>query len=67
MINKGPSSSPGMANSENYVYPMHIVAPDIAAAHKIILSLWKKNKFLALCSFRGKYLVWKVATWYYGH
>jgi hypothetical protein len=33
------------------------VAPDIAAAHKIILDLWKKNRYLASCSFRGKDLV----------
>jgi hypothetical protein len=38
------------------------VAPDIAAARKIILILWKKNWFLAPCSFRGKCLVWGVAT-----
>jgi hypothetical protein len=38
------------------------VTPDIAAAHKIILILWKENWFLAPCPFRGKCLVWGVAT-----
>jgi hypothetical protein len=32
------------------------VAPDIAAALKIILNYGKKNRFLASCSFRGKML-----------
>jgi hypothetical protein len=39
-----------------------VVAPDIAAALKIIFELWKKNKFLASYSFREKYLIWGVAT-----
>jgi hypothetical protein len=30
------------------------VAPDITAALKLILELWKKNRFLASGSFRGK-------------
>jgi hypothetical protein len=34
-----------------------IVAPDIAAALKIILELWKKNRFLASCSFKEKVLL----------
>jgi hypothetical protein len=33
------------------------VAPDIAAALKIISRLWKKNRFLASCSFMKKGLV----------
>jgi hypothetical protein len=49
---------------------MSYVAPNIAAALKINLELWKKNSFLASCSFRGKrsclrsrYLVlWSLGT-----
>jgi hypothetical protein len=36
---------------------MIYVSPDIAAALKIILELWKKNKYLASGSFGGKCLV----------
>ena len=36
---------------------MKIVAPDIATALKNNLELWKKNKFLTSCSFKGKCLV----------
>ena len=39
---------------------MIVVAPDIAAALKInSLELWKKNRFLASCSFRGKNVLFK--------
>ena len=34
-----------------------VVAPDITATLKIILELWKKNRFMVSCSFRGKCLV----------
>jgi len=36
---------------------MTFVALDIAAALKIIIDIWKKNKFLASGSFKGKGLV----------
>jgi len=39
-----------------------VVVPDIAVALKIIFELWKKNKFLASYSSRGKCLIWGVAT-----
>jgi hypothetical protein len=40
----------------DYILTQILVAPDIAAALKIILDLWKKNRFLASCSFRKKAL-----------
>jgi hypothetical protein len=35
---------------------LEVVAPDIAAALKNNLNLWKKNKYLASCSFRENVL-----------